>query len=246
MKTTSVLTWEKYWKNKIIIKSVNKNYWFNDLFKKELKNFSFKDFLEIGGYPGYFAIYFKKYWNSDVSLLDYVVDRDQIEKLLEFNELNTNDISVIESDLFNFKTQKKYDLVFSYGFIEHFEDTKKVINKHWDLVNPRGKMIIIFPNLLGLNGIFQLLFDPENMSIHNLMCMDINRLKEILFKLKIKKAEVNYYGGLGVWLEQLDKRNIFMKFLIYGLGGIGKLIKLTGFNSKFISPHIVIVAEKCI
>ncbi len=244
MKITNVVTWENYWKNKKIIRKIGSNFWFSDIFSKELRGHPYENFLEIGGYPGYFSTYFKKYRGFKVSLLDYVIDKDQINKLFKFNNLNIKDVDIIESDLFNFKTQKKYDLVFSYGFIEHFDDTEKVIKKHWDLVNPRGKMIIILPNLLGLNGIFQLLFDSENMSIHNLRCMDINRLKEILFKLKIKKADVNYYGGLGVWLERLNDRNILIKILIYGLGAFGKLVKLTGFNSKFSSPHIVIIAQK--
>lgn len=237
-------TWESYWKNKKIIRKIGTNFWFNDIFRKELRGYPYENFMEIGGYPGYFAIYFKKYWNYKVTFLDYVIKKKPFKKLLKANNLKETDIEVIKLDFVNLRTKNKYDVVFSFGFIEHFEDTEKVINKHWDLVNPRGKMIIIFPNLLGLNGIFQLMFDPENMSIHNLMCMDINRLKKILLKLKIKKADVNYYGGLGVWLERLNDRNILIKILIYGLGAFGKLVKLTGFNSKFSSPHIVIIAQK--
>lgn len=241
---TSRFFWLKYWKTKNLIVSVKKNYPFSDIFINNFSKNNTGKFIEIGGFPGYFAIYFRKYLNFKSSLLDYVIDRKTIAKLLKFNELEINDINILEKDFFKYKTTKKYDVVFSSGFIEHFENFSNVIKKHWQLTNKNGTMLIILPNLLGLNGHIQLLFDPNNLNIHNLQSMDIKNLDKIVNKLKPKKYEINYYGGLSIWLEDLENKTIFHKIMVYSIYILGKVIKMLGLNSKFTSPFIYILAKK--
>ena len=244
MKITTEEVWKRYWRNKKIVKVINTRYWFNDLFKKYLYLKKYHNFIEIGGYPGYFAIYFKKYWDYDVTLLDYIIDQKIIRNLLKANGLKPNDINTIKRDFLLSDEINKYDVVYSFGFIEHFDNPGIILKKHWKLVKKDGTMIIIYPNLLGINGVVQKIFDPENLKIHNLKIMDIKSIKSQLKKAGIKCADVFYYGGFGVWLERLNERNIFIKALIYGLSAVGKLIKLFRLNSKLTSPHIVIVAIK--
>ncbi|MFZ5437827.1 MAG: class I SAM-dependent methyltransferase [Patescibacteria group bacterium] len=236
--------WLKYWKTKNLVINIKKNYPFTDLFNKYSKNKNLKTFLEIGGFPGYFAVYYNKYLGFKSYLLDFVIDKKIITNLLKKNSLNKNDLTVYEQDFFKFKTNKKYDVVFSSGFIEHFDNFDEVINKHWQLTNKGGVMLIILPNLLGLNGHVQLFFDPNNLNIHNLKSMDIQNLRKIVKTLKPKKSEVNYYGGLSIWLEDLSNKSIFHKLIVYCIYVIGKIFKLAGFNSKFTSPFIYIMAEK--
>ncbi|MBT4652046.1 MAG: class I SAM-dependent methyltransferase [Candidatus Pacebacteria bacterium] len=241
---TSKSFWLKYWQTKDLVIPIKKNYPFSDLFQKYCSPRQLKTFLEIGGFPGYFAIYLKKHLGYEVSLLDYVVQRKTIHKLLKKNGLKKKDLIVHEKDFFNFSTKKKYDVVFSSGFIEHFENYDEIIKKHWQLTNKGGVMLIILPNLLGLNGHFQLMFDPDNLNIHNLSSMNIKSLKKIIKNLNPSKFEVRYYGGLSIWLENLNQKSLFQKLLVYGVYAIGKIFKLFRINSKFTSPFIYLVAHK--
>jgi SAM-dependent methyltransferase len=236
--------WEKHWSRKNLKRKIRNSFWFSDIFQKELKNENYKSFIEIGGYPGYFPIYFKKYWGYEVTLLDYITSVNQIKELLHYNNLNLSDINVVSSDFFSFKTIKKYDVVFSYGFIEHFSETERVLEKHWGLVKPGGKLIIVYPNFLGINGLLQVLFDPENLVVHNISIMLIKNLKDKLQLAGIHKYKIFYYGGLGVWLEGLDNRNPVLKAFIYVLAAFGKVLKIFGINNRLISPQIVLIAEK--
>lgn len=148
----------------------------------------------------------------------------------------------MEADFFSFEPQRNYDIVFSLGFIEHFKDTKDVIRKHYRLLNSHGLLLIILPNLKGLNGAIQYLFDRKNLSIHNLDCMNLSYLKGICKELGLKNVTVEYTRKPMVWLEPkntfLNKiGRILTKMISYSI----KLIPIKG---RFLSPYIVILGEK--
>lgn len=42
-----------------------------------------------------------------------------------------------------------FDLVFSSGLIEHFDDTPSVIREHLRVLKPGGRLVLMVPNLLG-------------------------------------------------------------------------------------------------
>lgn len=116
--------WRKYWQSYQYDKIPSKV-----PFRKFLpKLSSANSFIEIGGFPGVFAAYFyTKQKTSKVYLLDFYVDEEIVYKFERINDLSEGTINCIESDFFTFKSNEKYDIVFSFGFIEHFEDTKDVI-----------------------------------------------------------------------------------------------------------------------
>jgi len=236
--------WEKYWGSKTIFQIVEENYSFSNIFKEELTDKNYKSMVEIGGFPGYFAIYFRKYWGYKTTLLDYIINHQIVEKLLKINKLKPGDIELAKTDFTKYEGSKKYDVVFSLGFIEHFEDTADIIKRHWKMVNPGGKMIIGIPNFLGINGIYQLLFDPAILNVHNLNSMDSVRLKAILKNSGIKNFKVFYVSGAMVWLESLNKRKPILRFFTRILNFIGLGLTRLGIKGKFVSTHIFIVAEK--
>jgi SAM-dependent methyltransferase len=237
-------TWQDYWLHKNVIKKVKKNLSFFQIFHRELKNKKYKTMIEIGGFPGTYAVYFKKYWNFKPTILDYVFEKKLFNQVLKLNNLNKSDIEVKVKDFFKFSGRKKYDLVFSLGFIEHFTDIENVITRHWKLVNKKGKLIIGLPNFLGLNGVYQLLFDPTNLNIHNLDAMNISNLEKAIKNQKPKKYSIEYVSGNLVWLEDLQHKNILIRLLTYGLNFIGAVLTRLGVKNKFVSTHIFIVMDR--
>jgi SAM-dependent methyltransferase len=237
---TERATWENYWKSFSPAEIGLKNQ-FQSLFEGVKNGDDSLSFIEIGGFPGTFAIYFKKFKSYKVSLLDYFVSLPVIESLLSKNKLDNKDLEVIESDFFTYESPKKYDLVFSSGFIEHFEDTKNVISKHVDLLSDNGTLLVTLPNLKGLNGWFQKTFDKKNYNIHNIDCMDIDLLTDICTKLELKNIEVDFYGKSMVWLETTAPvTKLTLKFVkLFSLS-----LKLLPFKSQLLSPYIYIKASK--
>jgi SAM-dependent methyltransferase len=46
----------------------------------------------------------------------------------------------------------RFDVVYSSGLVEHFDDTRAVIAEHLKLIRPGGRLVIIVPNLQGVQG----------------------------------------------------------------------------------------------
>lgn len=241
---TDKIFWKKYWENHAITNIVRKNISFNSIFDKYLSGKNYHTMIEIGGFPGIYSIYFYKYWNFKVTLLDYVINYNTISALLKNNDLKSNSIEVINADFFNYKINHKYDVVFSLGFIEHFDDIKNVLRLHWQKVRRNGTMIIGIPNFLGVNGIYQLLFDPDNLNVHNLKSMKIDYLISLIHQFDTSYYKVFYVSGAMVWLESLNTRPKMVQILTYCLNIVGIILKFIGINNKFFSTHIFVIAVK--
>jgi len=228
--------WEKYWSEYRFDKIPGKVVFAS--FMSRLS--SGKSFIDIGGFPGLYAVYFYKNGFRDVTLLDYHMNRDVVREFERINNLPENSIQCIHTDFFAFTPGKKYDVVFSSGFVEHFEDTEDVIRRHVELLSEQGQLLIIIPNFLGLNGMIQERFDRENLEAHNLRSMDINYLKRLMPKFDLHDLSVDYIGKPMVWIEPKaanKNRRRWVKMLSYAI----KLIPVKG---KFLSPFIAIYARK--
>ena len=103
--------------------------------------------LEVGSSPGTNLVYFNKQHGYFPVALDYV-DTDKIKEMFEFNEVDNYEI--INIDFFSFMHAEQYDVVTSFGFIEHFDDYEMLIKKHFELLKNNGYMIITIPVLTGL------------------------------------------------------------------------------------------------
>ena len=91
---TSESYWSRYWKNKPKIDGsiIEKNFLFHDVLETYVPRKQDISFLEIGGYPGMWAIYFAKFWSAKSSLLDRYVDRDVIRALSDTNGVENIDV----------------------------------------------------------------------------------------------------------------------------------------------------------
>jgi len=110
---------------------------FSKIFKSFLleKKISSKNIaLEIGCVPGIFLGYLCKNFGYFPEGIDFVKDSKKITQGT-LKKFGINKSIVYEEDFLGWKPTKKYDLVCSFGFIEHFKDTTRIILKHVTLLN---------------------------------------------------------------------------------------------------------------
>jgi 2-polyprenyl-3-methyl-5-hydroxy-6-metoxy-1,4-benzoquinol methylase len=229
--------WEKYWQDHKI--NPITNLYFEKYVKYLPQN---GNLIEIGGFPGLYAGYFKKRFNYNVSILDYIIHPELIEKVEKLYSLPSNSINCIKKDFFEFVSSERYDVVCSFGFIEHFEDIRDVISRHIDLLKPKGILLITIPNLRGLNGLVQRIFDPQNLYSHNIECMKLSNINRILLSFKLHSFEIKYIGKPNIWLENSAPVNRITYKFIQILGKIIRKIPIT--NSSIVNPHLIIMAIK--
>lgn len=238
--------WVNYWESKTGL-SVNipANYLFHKELGSIIQSQQVKTAIELGGFPGYYAVFLKKYFKLDVTLLDYFVHQPVTNALLEANELKESDIHIIETDLFNHKEVRQYDLVLSCGLIEHFNDTDDIIQRHIHFLKPGGTLLITLPNFKALNGWFQKVFDKANYDKHNIHCMDPELLASISRKAGLEVIQSKYFGHFSLWLEDEKNKPAGVRLLKKSLWLLGKVLtKVFPFNSKQLSPYIILEARK--
>ncbi len=229
--------WQNYWKN-YTLRPISQIY-----FEEYIKFFPKKgNLIEIGGFPGLYAGYFKKRFGYTVTILDYIIYPSIIFDVEKLYSIDTNSIRCIEQDFLKCESSEQYDVVCSFGFVEHFENTRDIIGRHIKLVKKDGILLITIPNFIGFNGLIQKLFDQQNLKVHNLNSMRVKIMTEIMESFKLKYFEINYAGKPNIWLE--DSAPV-SPYISKSIKLLGKFIRqIPSKNSWILNPHMVIVAIK--
>lgn len=238
--------WKNFWESKKnLIFKVKPNYTFAEELKNIITHKNIKTAIELGGFPGYYAIFLRKYFSLDTTLFDYYIHQEIIEKLFAENDLALADIKIIEADLFSYEPSTTYDLVSSFGLIEHFQDTQDIIKRHIHFLNDKGTLFITLPNFKGVNGWIQKVFDPYNYRKHYIQCMDIDFLSATAKNLNLQDVQVFYSGGFSTWLENKENKPFLVSAFVKMVWLLGKIVhKILRIESKWLSPYIVLIATK--
>jgi len=161
--------------------------------------------LEIGCAPGKILTYLAKVYNADVSGIDYSPKGINFARRL-FEVLGINGDLRCE-DIFNTSFPAgSFDFVYSVGVIEHFEDPRKIVKCHIDLVRRGGTVLISVPNYNGLYGKLQRYFDQSNLDIHNLAIMSPRALLRLVPGDIPLKAEAFRFGRVNPWLINVNRK----------------------------------------
>jgi hypothetical protein len=135
---------------------------------------------------------------------------------------------------------KKYDLVLSGGFAEHFDDYELVVRRHAEWAKPGGLVVIIVPNLTHIHRLLCGLFEPEVLRVHRFPIMRSNVMRQTLEKAGLRVLHCEYHKtfrptykvprGIGLFFR------VFHKLLqACGLDDIG---------NRFGSPYLISVSRK--
>ncbi len=238
---TDKVFWEGSW-SKFVPQKVEK-VMYMDLFEKFLKPNNFAECIEIGCFPGNFLIYFHKRFGYRIYGIDYF---DKMELLKRNFQLNgVNEFMLYQEDFLRWETPKKFDFVFSNGFVEHFQNYEEILDKHIGLLKDGGIVFIAIPNFRYLQFFLHKFFDAENLREHNLKVMRPSVLNNFFLKRNLRINYLGYYGGLGFWVRQLEKRKAIeravIKLVIKIIHLLRKIIKI---DSRFFSCYLVCIASK--
>ena len=234
--------WSEYYKD-FKPQIIGKIY-FHDIFDKYLTPDFSKTVIEIGCAGGNYLCYLAKNFNFQPYGIDYSDEIAKTYATFEANRLLPP--TLFREDIFTWETTKKFDVVCSIGFIEHFKNIHSVIKKHVDLLSPGGMLIVSMPHFAHAQYIFHWLIDRENLKKHNTKIMNLSSLKKSLSGLQIKIIHLSYYRTFGFWTERKNMQR-WEKSIQYGINFFGRiLVKILGWNKPnfLFSPHIICIAKK--
>ncbi len=124
--------------------------------------------MELGGFPGFYSVYLLKRFGISPTIVDIFIDEEILNKFLKLNKVKPGSIELIEADVFAYQPERKYDLVFSFGLVEHFENIELIMEAHKKFLARGGRILITIPNFKHtLIGWFHKKFDKKTYSAHN-------------------------------------------------------------------------------
>ncbi len=215
---------------------------FMDFFRQLADEFKNKDLIEIGAIPGYFCVLFNKNFGCKITGLDYG-DENIFKRTMQ--QYGVADYDFIKADFLDYKSDKLYDIVSSYGFIEHFSDTEDILKRHIAMVGSGGYLILTVPNFTRLQFLFHFLFDRDNLKNHNTgKPMDKKFLEKFIVSNNLTIVFSEYSKSSKFWITDSGKKwrrpwELFAK-------SIGKVLNtaLSGVASKYTSTYLIIIAKK--
>ena len=99
-----------------------------------------------------------------------------------------------------------FDIVYSLGVIEHFEDPREIVSDHLSLLRPGGTALMTVPNYRGIYGTCQRYFDSELLGHHNLEIMTCEALARLAPETDALRVRTYTAGRLSPWLLTPQKR----------------------------------------
>jgi len=181
-------------------------------------------FLELGCAPGKMLAWVASELGAVVAGLDYSETGFAWSRAL-FSRLGLpGDLRCEDVFATTFPTDS-FDVVFSAGLIEHFEDPREIVRIHVRLLRPGGTALITVPNYSGVYGRLQRFFDPENLAIHNLAIMELDALSRLAPTDLTEDVRVYADGSLSPWLVNFGRKwpMPFALFGAYLLNAVGIL-----------------------
>jgi len=150
----------------------------------------------------------------------------------------------VKEDFLKFNPGKKYDMVCSFGFIEHFTNWKQIFKKHIDLVDEGGYLVIETPNFRGfVQRFIHYFLDYENYKRHYIPSMRPEKWAKLC---KEHGFEIIYSGYIGEFQFWVDKPpTTFVKTKIFNriITNYERLKKMKPNNPHY-SPYCGIIAKR--
>ena len=154
--------------------------------------------IEIGCAPGENLVNLHRMFGYEPYGIDY--NHSGVVSTLEtFRRHGFNTANVIEADFFDQefhnRFQGHFDVVFSGGFIEHFDPPDEALSLHVNLLRTGGYLICIIPNLLGMFYPFLCLCARDLLKVHNCALMRKNSFRHIFEPLGLDVKFCGYVGA---------------------------------------------------
>jgi 2-polyprenyl-3-methyl-5-hydroxy-6-metoxy-1,4-benzoquinol methylase len=197
-------------------------------------------FLEIGCAPGKTLAWVGARLGARVSGLDYseigiAFARRLFGSLELAGDLRCEDVFATTFE------RASFDVVYSAGVIEHFDDPRPLVTQHFDLVRPGGLALITVPNYGGWYGRLQGRLDPANLGIHNLGIMNPAALRALA--PAGARASAFYAGRFSPWLLSLDRT--LPRALALLASHLGNALgQLQPWEVAALAPLVVLALEK--
>lgn len=223
---------------------------FHEFFSKLIQKGQKLKILEIGCANSIWPIYFHQYHNAEVFGLDYSeIGCEKSRRLFKHFKVHG---TIYQEDLFSppESLKNKFDMVCSFGVVEHFENTSDCIKACSAFLKPGGTLVTVIPNIPSIIGFLQKRVDRAIYDIH--VPLTKKKFAKAHGDAKLNLQSCNHFMSihLGIVVSEKFANRPWNKYLRKALAIPTKIlwaIERYGLRipkNKLTSPYIVAVAQK--
>lgn len=235
--------WKKYWSRE---SRLDTSFYFDKLLNRYISWDKVCSYMEVGGAPGSIMVFINQKHGLSVSAVDFI-EKERISGFLKSH--GVENYRIYQEDFLTFDVKphwRRYDIVSSWGFIEHFDrkNAVKCIEKQKHMVSCNGYLVVELPNIRKLFWAAYWVFNRELLKIHNLKIMDLHWLKKCVLKGgEFELLFASYYFTMNPQNEYFIKhkkiRNLCEKAVrFFDRRNFSDNIK------QWFFPYIVIIAKR--
>jgi SAM-dependent methyltransferase len=195
--------------------------------------------LEVGCAPGKFLLWCALAKQAHACGVEYAENSHNATVQL-FTQANTPADIRNEDFMQTSFAPGSFDTVYSFGVVEHFDDPRPMVKKHYEMLRPGGTAIITVPHYGAGYGWLAQRMNREVYEIHNVTIMSEQRM--LALAPEGSQSRSYAYGRLSPWPLPWEKfpRPISM-LACYGLSAIALL---QPFEIKPLCPWLVLKMKR--
>lgn len=198
--------------------------------------------FEFGCFPGRY-LSFLGTLGYEMSGCDVTPRTDELATWLAKQRLKVG--AVMNADALSLAPKPAHDVVYSVGFIEHFEDYTSIVEAHDRQLRPGGIMVLACPNFRGaFQNLLHRIFDRRNLGLHNVAAMDPAGWTRTLEEMGYVIDFAGFFGGFDFWTDDgLERPSLVKKVVTIPLKLLGRIMAGVP-NGEAWSPYVGLVARK--
>jgi FkbM family methyltransferase len=201
---------------------------------------------EIGAYPGSILCDLAKRFGYKPVAIEYSSHAERIEQMFECNGLRGR---VENRDFLAMQEVGLYDVVCSFGFVEHFADPRDIVARHLRLTKPGGYTVISVPRIDGFQGALrQCVYLPDEWerisSSHNPEAMNLDTLRRLAGMAGDEIVLAEYLFGASIYFPwDADFVRPEMRWLVRYLNDLDVPLRNAS-PGAFHSPGAIVVVRR--
>ncbi len=204
--------------------------------------------LEIGVVPGSYLLWFATEFGYRPTGIDFSRDVYHVREAFEERGIHGEFYC---DDFLNMDVWRRFDVVFSCGFVEHFTDHADVVRRHWEYVKPGGFLVVTVPVWSPFQRwIRNVMYTPakyeEVTRAHVLEVMRLDALRDDFEGLdQCQVITAKHIMEMKVWFKRRSPGVRQDRTWVFPLIRTAeRLVGWTGLSHGLYSPACLIVARK--
>ncbi len=202
--------------------------------------------IELGCSPGHVSALLFRRLSFQPTGIDY---SPQAHLYIEsMRNIAGTDATLHQCDIFDFFPPVPYDVVMSFGLIEHFNNPDEILDQHLRLCRKGGLIVVSIPHFRNLQWLYHHIFDRTDLLKHNIEMMHTDTFRLFAERYNLEVLFLDHVGGLYFWnVDETGSRfrARVRKIASMGVRGtVNKVVsKVLPRNIELYAPWIIFIAR---